>query len=232
MRLLLVEDDDALARSLVRGLSEHAFIVDRAADGDEALYKADVNSYDAIILDVNLPRLDGFAVCRELRRSDSAVRIIMLTARVALDDRVEGLDSGADDYLVKPFEFDELLARLRALLRRTGERFERDVLVVDDLEVDLRAQRAKRGGHAIDLTTKEFVLLAFLARNAGTVVDRSAISEHVWDENHDPSSNLIEVYVNRLRKKVDRAGSIALLHTRRGAGYMLGVETPPDTAYR
>jgi DNA-binding response OmpR family regulator len=229
MRLLLVEDDHSLAGSLIRGLRERAFIVDHAEDGEVALYKADVNSYDAIILDVNLPRRDGFAVCRELRGGNSVVRIIMLTARAALGDRVEGLDSGADDYLVKPFELAELVARLRALLRRTGERLESDVLVIDDLEVDLRAQRARRSGETIDLTTKEFVLLAYLARNAGKVVGRSAISEHVWDENHDPSSNLIEVYVNRLRKKVDRPENVALIHTRRGAGYFLGSVEPQGT---
>jgi two-component system, OmpR family, response regulator len=222
VRLLLVEDDPGLSAALARGLREQAYAVDVAADGDAALYLAATSPYDALVLDVNLPKRDGLAVCRELRRRGSPVRILMLTARGRMNDRVEGLDSGADDYLAKPFDFEELLARLRALLRRHGERLDAPRLVVDDLEVDLATQTVTRAGAAIALTTKEFTLIAYLARHAGEVVGRTELTEHAWDENHDPASNTLEVYINRLRRKIDRPGLTALIHTRRGAGYSLG----------
>jgi two-component system copper resistance phosphate regulon response regulator CusR len=223
MRFLLVEDDLALSRSLTRGLRERAYVVDTAADGEAALYQASISPYDAIILDVNLPKVDGLTVCRTLRRDGSAVRILMLTARGRTQDRVQGLDSGADDYLAKPFEFEELLARLRALLRRRGDQVDSARYQLDDLEIDFPGQRVARGGSVVELTTKEFVLLAYLARHAGKVVGRAELTEHVWDENHDPASNAVEVYINRLRKKIDRAGRIPLIQTRRGAGYYLAV---------
>jgi two-component system copper resistance phosphate regulon response regulator CusR len=226
MRFLLVEDDAGLSKALVRGLREHAYVVDIAADGEAALYLASISPYDAIILDINLPKLDGLTLCRTLRRQGSAVRILMLTARARMEDRVHGLDSGADDYLPKPFEFEELLARLRALLRRRGEQVEAPRYALHDLEIDFPAQRVMRGGVPIELTTKEFTLLAYLARNAGKIVGRMELTEHVWDENHDPSSNAIEVYINRLRKKIDANGSVPLIHTRRGAGYYLDVIPP------
>jgi DNA-binding response OmpR family regulator len=225
MRFLLAEDDTALAKALARGLREHAYVVDVAADGEAALYQAHISPYDAIILDVNLPRMDGLTLCRTLRREGSAVRILMLTARGRTEDRVQGLDSGADDYLPKPFEFDELLARLRALLRRRGDQVDAPRYKLDDLEIDFPAQRVTRAGSPVELTTKEFVLLAYLARNAGKVIGRAELTEHVWDENHDPASNAVEVYINRLRKKIDVTGLRPLIQTRRGAGYYLGMSS-------
>jgi two-component system copper resistance phosphate regulon response regulator CusR len=227
MRFLLVEDDPALSGSLARGLREHAYVVDVAVDGEAALYQASINPYDAIILDINLPKVDGLTVCRTLRREGSAVRILMLTARGRTEDRVQGLDSGADDYLAKPFELEELLARLRALLRRRGEQVDSARYQLDDLEIDFPAQRVTRGGAFIELTTKEFVLLSYLARHAGRVVGRAELTEHVWDENHDPASNAVEVYINRLRKKIDGPGRSPLIQTRRGAGYYLAMSAAP-----
>jgi two-component system copper resistance phosphate regulon response regulator CusR len=226
MRFLLVEDDTALSGAIARGLREHAYVVDIAADGEAALSQASISPYDAIILDISLPKLDGLTVCRTLRRDGSAVRILMLTARGRIEDRVQGLDSGADDYLPKPFEFDELLARLRALLRRRGEQVDSARYQLADLEIDLCGQRVMRGGALVPLTTKEFVLLAYLARNTGRVIGRAELTEHVWDENHDPSTNAVEVYINRLRKKIDSAGRTPLIRTRRGAGYFLAADAP------
>jgi len=221
MRLLLVEDDPRIARFVAKGLREHAYAVDVATTGDEALYQAEINTYDLVILDVMLPGRDGFQVCRELRKAGRRMPILMLTARDAVEDRVTGLDHGADDYLTKPFEFRELLARLRALLRRSGE-LRPAQIVVADLVLDTAAQTAARGGRKISLTAKEYALVEFLARNAGRVVGREEIAEHVWDESFDPFSNLIEVYVNRVRGKIDTGSAKPLLHTRRGAGYLLG----------
>jgi two-component system copper resistance phosphate regulon response regulator CusR len=221
MRILLVEDDAVIAASLSKGLREEAYAVDVAPDGDAAVYQAAVNPYDAIVLDVMLPKRDGFAVLRELRRRGLITPVLILTARDAVSDRIAGLDIGADDYLTKPFEFGELLARLRALLRR-GPALAPAVLRVADLELDTRAQRAMRAGRDLALTTREYALLEFLARNAGRVVGRAEISDHVWDDNYDPVSNLIESYINRLRRKLDAPGLAPLIHTRRGAGYMLG----------
>jgi DNA-binding response OmpR family regulator len=225
MRILLVEDDAVIASSLAKGLREQAYAVDVATDGDAAIYQAAVNPYDAIVLDVMLPKRDGFAVSRELRRRGLTTPVLMLTARDAVRDRIEGLDTGADDYLTKPFEFGELLARLRALLRR-GPVLAPAVLRVADLELDTHAQRATRAGRGVALTTREYALLEFLARNAGRVVGRAEISDHVWDDNYDPLSNLIESYINRLRRKLDAPGLPPLIHTRRGAGYTLA-ESPP-----
>jgi DNA-binding response OmpR family regulator len=229
MRLLLVEDDVRIARFVAKGLREQAYAVDVAATGDDALYQAAINTYDLVILDVMIPGRDGFEVCRELRNSGQRLPILMLTARDAVEDRITGLDHGADDYLIKPFEFRELLARLRALLRRSGE-FRPAKIMVADLVLDTGAQSASRGGCAIVLTAKEYALLEFLARNAGRVVGRAEIAEHVWDETFDPFSNLIEVYINRLRRKIDGDSPKLLLHTRRGAGYVLGTATEADNA--
>ncbi|HEY0779853.1 MAG TPA: response regulator transcription factor [Gemmatirosa sp.] len=225
MRLLLVEDDRVIATALAKGLREHAYAVDVATDGDAAVYEAAVVPYDAVVLDVMLPKRDGFAVCRELRRRGLTMPVLMLTARDAVQDRITGLDTGADDYLTKPFEFGELLARIRALLRR-GPALAHPVLCVADLELDTRAQRATRAGVPVALTTKEYALLDFLARNAGRVVGRAEISDHVWDDHYDPASTLIESYINRVRRKVDLPGMPPLIHTRRGAGYVL--EARPD----
>jgi two-component system copper resistance phosphate regulon response regulator CusR len=225
MRILLVEDDAVIASSLSKGLREEAYAVDVATDGDAAVYQAAVNPYDAIVLDVMLPKRDGFAVCRELRRRGLTMPVLMLTARDAVSDRIAGLDTGADDYLTKPFEFGELLARLRALLRR-GPALAPAVLRVADLELDTHAHRATRAGRDVALTTREYALLEFLARNAGRVVGRAEISDHVWDDNYDPFSNLIESYINRLRKKLQANGLSPLIHTRRGAGYVLEASAP------
>lgn len=221
MRILLVEDDPRIANFVAKGLREQAYAVDVAATGEDALYQASINTYDLAILDVMIPAPDGFEVCRQLRQSGLRFPILMLTARDATEDRVHGLDTGADDYLIKPFEFRELLARLRALLRRSGE-LRPNRIEVEDLVLDTAAQTAARGAKQIPLTTKEYALLEYLARNAGRVVGREEISEHVWDESFDSFSNTIEVYVNRLRRKIDERASRPLIHTRRGAGYMLG----------
>jgi DNA-binding response OmpR family regulator len=222
MRVLLVEDDTRIARFVAKGLREQSYAVDVATNGDDAVYQAEINSYDLIILDVMIPGLDGFAACRKIREAGIRSPVIMLTARDAVDDRITGLDHGADDYLTKPFEFGELLARLRALLRRSNE-LRSPEIKIQDLVLDTRGQRVSRAGRSIVVTAKEYALLEFLARNTGRVIGRAEIAEHVWDESFDPFSNLIEVYINRLRKKVDPPGTEALLHTRRGAGYFLGV---------
>lgn len=220
MRILLVEDDARVARFVAQGLREQAYAVDVANEGEGALYQVAVNDYDALVLDVMIPGLDGFAVCRRLRADGVNVPVLMLTARDAVADRIAGLDCGADDYLSKPFAFGELLARLRALLRRGGE-LRGAKIAVADLLLDTREQRVWRSGGEISLTTKEYALLEFLARNDGRVVGRAEIAEHVWDENFDPFSNLIEVYINRLRRKIDGGAAAPLLHTRRGAGYVM-----------
>ena len=220
MRILLAEDDQRIANFVIKGLRENAYAVDAAADGEDALYQAAINTYDLIILDVMMPLKNGFEVCRELRKEGVKTPVLMLTARDAVEDRISGLDYGADDYLTKPFEFGELLARLRALLRRSGE-IRPPKIVVEDLEIDTTAQTVRRGGREISLTTKEYTLLEFLAREKGKVVGREEIAEHVWDENFDVFSNLIEVYMNRLRSKIDEGFPVQLIHTKRGAGYVL-----------
>ena len=226
MRLLLVEDDARLADLVVRSLREEGYAVDHAIDGDSAIVQAAVNPYDAIVLDVQLPKRSGIEVCAEIRRRRNRVPILMLTARDAVKDRVAGLDAGADDYLTKPFDLSELHARVRALLRRMPE-LAPQVITVGDLTVDLAAQRAERGGRVLALTTKEYVLLEYLARNAGRVIGRAELVEHVWDENHDPFTNALEVYVNRLRKKLDDPYEVKLLHTLRGVGIVLEARDHP-----
>jgi DNA-binding response OmpR family regulator len=225
MRILLVEDDRRIARFVAKGLREQAYAVDVVNDGDEAGYKLSINDYDAVILDVMIPGRDGFQVCRDLRSAGMAVPVIMLTARDTVQDRITGLDSGADDYLTKPFAVTELLARLRALLRR-GHIVRPATISIADLALDTGAQRATRGGRALALTTKEYALLEYLARESGRVVSRAEIAEHVWDENFDPLTNLIDVHINRLRRKVDNGFPSKLIHTRRGAGYMLAALDP------
>ena len=220
MRVLLVEDDRRIASFVAKGLRENAYAVDIAGDGEEATYLASLNPYDLFVLDVNLPIKDGFEVCSELRKGGNSKPVLMLTARDGIDDRVSGLDLGADDYLVKPFEFRELLARLRALSRRQSD-VRSPKIMIDDLEIDSTSQTVKRGGEPVELTAKEFSLLEFLALNKGRVVGREEISEHVWNENFDPFSNLIEVYIKRLRKKLDEGREDPLIQTRRGSGYIL-----------
>jgi two-component system copper resistance phosphate regulon response regulator CusR len=222
MRILVVEDERVAAEVLAKGLREHAYAVDIAGDGATALEQAGTNDYDLIVLDILLPGLNGLEVCRRLRSEGLAVPILMLTARGGPDQRVEGLDVGADDYLPKPYHFPELLARVRALLRR-GPALVPSVLSFHDLTVDTRARRVERAGAAIPLTAKEYALLEYLLRRQGEVVGRADIAEHVWDDSFDPMSNLIEVYIQRLRRKIDDGQSLKLIHTRRGAGYALGL---------
>lgn len=219
MRVLVVEDDPDMARFITRGLGEQAYAVDAVASGESAIEHAMTAPYDAIILDVMIPPPDGLEVCRTLRAHGINAPILILTARDAVRDRVEGLDAGADDYLVKPFEFAELLARVRALLRRRGTPHA-PVVEVSDLRIDTLAHRVTRGGEELTLTTKEYSLLEYLAVNAGRIIGREELAEHVWNENFDPFSNLIEVYIGRLRRIVDRRAP-ALIHTIRNAGYIL-----------
>jgi len=220
MRILLVEDEPRMANVIAKGLREHSYAVDVAQDGDAGLYQTSINDYDLIVLDVLLPQRDGFEVSRELRRRGNATPILMLTARAAIDDRITGFDAGADDYLTKPFSFRELLARIRALLRRDSQ-LRPDVLEIADLVVDSASHRVSRANRDVQLTAKEYALLEYLARRAGQLVSRSEIATHVWDDSFDPFSNAIEVYINRLRKKIDGNHSVKLLHTRRGEGYIL-----------
>lgn len=229
MRILLVEDEPSAAWMLAKGLREQAYAVDVAADGEAALYQASINDYDIIVLDLMLPRKDGFEVCRELRASGAKIPVLMLTARDAIEDRVTGLDTGADDYLTKPFDFHELLARVRALLRR-GHVLHPEVLEVGDLKINTRTRIVKRANRVIELTAKEYALIEYLARRAGEVVGRADISEHVWDENFEPFSNLIQVYIQRLRRKIDDGHAIKLLRTRRSEGYVLTAGDDTDDA--
>ncbi len=220
MRLLLVEDEARLADSIARGLRLAAHAVDQADRLSVAREKLALDDYDAVILDVNLPDGSGFTLADELRRRRIPTPILMLTARDSVEDRVKGLDSGADDYLVKPFAFDELLARLRALQRRQPGA-QPVVLTAEDLVVDPASRSATRAGRPIELTTTEYALLEYLIRHPGRVCGRATISAAVWDENYDPFSNIIDVYVSRLRRKIDRPGLVPLIHTVRGAGYTL-----------
>jgi two-component system, OmpR family, copper resistance phosphate regulon response regulator CusR len=220
MRILLVEDDADVSRFISKGLKEQAYAVDVALDGEEALYMAGVNTYDAVILDIMIPAPDGLEVCRTLRSGGSTVPMLMLTARDTVDDKIAGLDAGADDYLAKPFEFGELLARLRALLRRGGATISA-LIRVGGLEIDTRSHRVNIDGRPLTLTTKEYGVLEYLARNTGRIVTREEISEHVWNQDFDPFSNLIEVYINRLRRHIEKVSDSRLIQTVRGAGYML-----------
>jgi len=227
MRVLLVEDEPHAAHVLAKGLREQTYAVDLAADGDSAVFQVGTTDYDAVILDVMLPVRDGFAVCRTIRESGCAVPILMVTARDAVEARIEGLDSGAYDYLVKPFDFGELLARLRALIRRGRQPLLPERLTVGPLVLDTRGRRVRVRNRAVLLTAKEYALLEYLARRAGDVVGRADIAEHVWDENYDPLSNVVDVYVQRLRRKLDTPGSPSMIRTRRGEGYELSTDSAP-----
>ena len=215
----MVEDEVRVRSFLVRGLEEAGFAVDAASSGDEALRLAFVHPYDAILLDLMLPGKDGLSVLRELRAGGRATPLLILSAREELEDRLRGLDAGADDYLPKPFAFAELLARLRALLRRGTARA--SAIRVADLEIDLVTRKVQRAGRSIELTAKEFALLEYLGRHAGEVVTRTMIAEHVWDMNFDSFSNVIDVYIRYLRRKIDDPFEPKLIHTRRGIGYLL-----------
>jgi two-component system, OmpR family, response regulator len=220
MRILVVEDEPKLARAVARGLEREGYAVDIAGRGDEALFQARVYDYDAVVLDVLLPEANGFEVCETLRGEGCWSPILMLTARDRVEDRIRGLDAGADDYLVKPFAFGELLARLRALIRRTPT--ERPaVLRVGDLVVDPATRSVTRADESVDLTAREFAVLEFLARRPGEVVSRTQMIEHVWDRNFEGASNIVDVYVGYLRRKLEQPFGRPLIRTVRGAGYVL-----------
>lgn len=213
-----------MAATAAQYLRNAGFAVDVAPDGATALREANINPYDAVVLDLGLPDVDGLEVCRRLRARGQALRILMATARDAVEDRIAGLDTGADDYIVKPYALGELVARLRALLRRPAESLP-DVLTLGDLRLDIATRTAARGARAIALTTKEFAVLETLMRHPGAVLTREHISEHAWDQNYDPLSNVIDVYIGRLRKKVDGPGEPPMVETVRGAGYRLTAGT-------
>ncbi|MDQ6915362.1 MAG: response regulator transcription factor [Actinomycetota bacterium] len=220
MRLLIAEDDAKLASALARGLRGEGYAVDVAGNGEDALLQARVYDYDVVILDVMLPGPSGVAVCRTLRDEGRWAPVLMLTARDGVDDRILGLDAGADDYLVKPFDFGELVARLRALLRRTvAER--PSVLTAGDLELDPAAHAVARAGRPVELTAREFAVLEFLLRRAGQVVSRTDLLDHVWDQNYEGSTNVVDVYVGYLRRKLEEPFGRPLIRTVRGAGYVL-----------
>lgn len=220
MRALVVEDYGPVRDAVVEGLAEHGFAVDSSADGEEGLWFAEQHPYDVIVLDLMLPKRDGLSVLRALRARGSAVPVLVLTARDGVDDRVHGLDSGADDYLVKPFAFAELLARVRALVRRRYAAT--PVVRVGDLEVDTTKRAVRRGGVEIALSAREYALLEYLAMRAGELVTRTEIWEHVYDFHSEAHSNVVDVYIGYLRKKLERDGAPRLIQTRRGHGYVLG----------
>jgi len=220
MRILVVEDERKVASFVKKGLEEEYYAVDCAYDGEEALYMVDINDYDLMILDILLPKMNGLEVLRRVRQSGRGLPVLILTAKDSLEDIVKGLDSGCDDYLVKPFAFAELVARVRALLRRR-EREPVGELKVADLTLDPITHMVYRGGRKIDLTAREYALLEYLVRNVDRVVTRTMISEHVWDYHFDPMTNVIDVYVNHLRKKIDVDFDRKLIHTIRGVGYAL-----------
>ncbi len=225
MRILIAEDEAKVATHIRKGLVEAGYAVDIAADGNEALWLAESNPYDALVLDVMMPGTDGITVVRQLRRKGLRAPVILLTARHGLEDRIRGLDAGADDYLAKPFSMSELLARLRAVLRR--QRAEPvDRLRIADLELDLLSRTAHRGGEKIALTNREFALLELLLISAPKPVSKTAIVEHVWDQHFDSGTNVVNVYVNYLREKIDRPGWTPLIHTVRGVGFVLKEPTP------
>lgn len=224
MRLLLVEDERKISAYVKRGLEEQGYAVDAAYTGLEALDWASTVPFDLIILDILLPEMDGVAVCRNLRKQGFRVPILMLTARDSIDDRVTGLDAGADDYLVKPFAIKELLARIRALARRTNESSKETLLHLADLSLDTLTQRVKRSGKVIALASKEFAVLECLMREPDRVLSRTQIAEHVWNYDVFNQSNVVDVYIRNLRRKIDDPFELKLIHTIRGAGYRISVE--------
>jgi len=221
MRLLIVEDETRVAEFLKKGFEAEAIAVDVAPDGRDGASLARENDYDAVVLDLMLPGMDGLAVLESIRAAGKKTPVLILSARGAVEDRVKGLDLGADDYLPKPFAFAELLARVRALMRRQGEGERVPVLRVDDLTLDIATRKAKRGGREIDLTNKEFQLLEYLVRHKNRVLSRVLIIEHIWDMQFDGGTNVVDVVINRLRRKIDDGAKHALIKTARGVGYLL-----------
>ena len=224
MRLLVAEDHQSLARSLADGLREEGYAVDLAFDGQEASHLALSNDYDGIILDIMLPKVDGWSLLKMIRRNKSNLPVLCLTARDAVEDRVKGLDLGADDYLLKPFSWEELLARVRAMVRR-GHGQASSTLQIADLEIDSARKSVVRGGKSIALSAREFSLLEYLAHRQGQVVTRTDIWEHLYDQHDETISNVVDVYIGYLRGKVDKGFDVKLIHTRRGQGYVLGIES-------
>ena len=223
MRILVAEDHGSLARSIANGLREEGFAVDLTGDGEEALHLAQSNPYDCIVLDIMLPGRDGWSVVQQLRRKGSGAPVLLLTARDAIEDRVKGLNLGADDYLVKPFAWDELLARVRALVRR-GHGQKSTTMQIADLEIDTAGKAVRRGGKPITLSAREYALLEYLAHREGRVVSRSEIWDHLYDQADEATSNVVDVYIGYLRNKIDRDFDVKLIHTRRGLGYVLTAE--------
>jgi len=223
MRVLIVEDEKDLAAIIKMGLEEEGYVVDMAHDGEEGLYMALNYPLDAIILDIMLPVVDGLTLLSTIRKKGIKTPVLLLTARDALMDKIDGLDTGADDYMTKPFEFTELVARLRSLIRRVGDAKEA-VLRVSDLEINTASHEASRGGEAIKLSAREYALIEYLAYNAGKVVTRTQIVEHIYNEDAEMDSNVVDVYINYLRKKIDKEPRTKLIHTIRGAGYILREE--------
>ncbi len=221
MRILLIEDDLKLASFILKGFKEAGFAVDHCADGEDGLHMALSEPYDAAIVDIMLPKLDGFSLIDELRRRKKTTPVIILSAKRSVEDRIKGLQTGSDDYLVKPFSFAELLARVQALIRRASGAAEPSSLVVGDLSMDLLTRKVIRGGKKIDLPPLEFSLLEYLMRNAGNVVSKTMIMEHVWDYNFDPQTNVVEVRICKLRDKIDNDFDNKMIHTVYGAGYVL-----------
>jgi len=221
MRVLVVEDFQMLREAICQGLREAGFAVDSVADGQTALWQAQSNQFDVIILDLMLPRLDGLSVLKQLRAQGCMTHVLILTAKDTTPDRVKGLDTGADDYLVKPFEFEELLARVRALVRREYKAKD-PILRVEDLEINTGSRTVRRGGHSVELTPREYALLEFLALRQGKIVTRTEVWEHVYEFHDDATSNVVDVFIGHLRRKIESAGLPRLIHTRRGHGYQLG----------
>jgi DNA-binding response OmpR family regulator len=221
MRILLIEDDRKIADFIIKGLKEAGFVVQHEMDGESGLHTAATDAFDAAVIDIMLPGRDGLSVIEELRKRKIVLPVIVLSARRSVDDRVRGLQSGSDDYLTKPFAFSELLARIQALIRRSSGSPEPTALQYEDLSLNILTREVLRGDRKIDLQPREFVLLEYLLRNAGKVVSKTMIMEHVWDYNFDPHTNIVEARICRLREKLDKDSPVKLIHTIRGAGYVL-----------
>ncbi|MBI5056818.1 MAG: response regulator transcription factor [Nitrospirae bacterium] len=223
MRLLIVEDEKKLAGILKKGLEENGFVVELCFDGEEGLFMAETYSYDAILLDIMLPKMDGLTVLKKIRAKQVAVPVLMITARGEVDDRIKGLNTGADDYIAKPFDFSELLARLKAVIRRSRSK-PSSTIGIGDLEIDMNSMTVKRGNREIKLSSTEYKLLEYLALNTGKVISRTELTEHIYDSEFDLDSNVIDVYINYLRNKIDKGRGKQLIRTVRGAGYVLEKE--------